>query len=88
MVPLMVVFSSTRWASATSLFGSFSSDLGQVADDEGARVADAPLVDEAHVVDAERHVGGERDLELGDGRLGRRRAWSASWGRAAAAAAG
>ena len=36
---------------------------GGVADGEGAGVADAPLVDEANVVQAEGNVGGDGDLE-------------------------
>ena len=37
-------------------------DLVQVADDEGPRVADAPLVDQANVVQADRGVGRHGDL--------------------------
>src|SRR5262249_9536728 len=48
-------------------------DLGELADDEGAGVADAVLVDDAGVVEAGRHVAADGDLELADRRRWRRR---------------
>jgi len=75
IAPLIVVPISTFWACSTSVVWFFFIDFVQRADDEAARIADAPFIDQANVVGGRAGTGfvdGHRDL--GDRRRLRRRA--------------